>query len=108
MQHRGEIIKKAVYESGMPISQLALRLNRSRRWVYLMFENQNVSIDVVLAIGKVINYDFSFEIYELRKNVVQEERSAYPENTTTSEYWKAKYINLLEEYNTLLKNLKND
>ena len=61
-----------------------------------------------MCLNTVINYDFSSEIYELRKNVVQEERSAYPENTTTSEYWKAKYINLLEEYNTLLKNLKND
>lgn len=107
MKHRGEIIKKAVYESGMPISQLALRLNRSRRWVYLMFENQNVSIDLVLAIGKIINFDFSSEIKEIRNNLIQEATTPYPDPDESHEYWKNKYIQLLEEYTALLKNTGN-
>lgn len=107
MKHRGEIIKKAVYESGMPISQLAFRLNRSRRWVYLMFENQNVSIDLVLAIGKIINFDFGSEIKEIRNNVLQEGATPYPDTDESVEYWKNKYIQLLEEYTALLKNTGN-
>ncbi len=52
MQHRGEIIKIAVYKSGFSISELAKRLGKSRRWMYLMFENNTVSLDIVLQIGK--------------------------------------------------------
>ena len=53
MQHRGEIIKEAVYKSGYPITELAKRMGKSRRWVYLLFENNTVSIDIMLQIGKI-------------------------------------------------------
>lgn len=97
MQHRGEIIKKAIYQSGYPITELAKRLSKSRRWVYLLFENNNVSLDLVLKIGSIIHYDFSNEINELKSNSFVTEKE---ENT---EYWKNKYLKLLEEYNELLK-----
>lgn len=97
MQHRGEIIKKAVYQSGFPITELAKRLNKSRRWIYLLFENNNVSLDLVLKIGTIIHYDFSNEINELKSN------SLITEKEENAEYWKNKYLKLLEEYNELLK-----
>ena len=52
MQHRGEIIKIVVYKSGFSISELAKRLGKSKRWMYLIFENNTVSLDIVLQIGK--------------------------------------------------------
>ena len=66
VQHRGEIIKNAIYQSGYSITKLAERLGKSRRWMYLLFENTNVSLDVILQIGEVIHYDFSQEIKELK------------------------------------------
>ena len=45
MQHRGEIIKEAVYKSGFPITELAKPMGKNRRWVYLLFENPTVSVD---------------------------------------------------------------
>ena len=102
MIHRGEIIKEKVYKSGFSITKLAVKLNKSRGWVYQMFENSNVSLDVALDIGKVIQYDFSKDILELRSN------DSIQNNSITSDksdlYWKDKYISLLEDYTELLKN----
>lgn len=105
MQHRGEIIKKAIYKSGYPITELAKRLDKSRRWVYLMFENNNVSLDIVLQVGKIIHYDFTEEIKEFNpyQNAVDEPSVDYQKNESQEEYWKNKYLKLLEEYNELLK-----
>jgi len=108
MQHRGEIIKKAVYESGISITKLAEKLGKSRRWVYLMFDNNNVSIDLVLQIGEILHHDFTVEINELQKHVIlNEEKQTYGLTGKDVEYWKNKYLILLEEYNQLLKDAKN-
>ena len=106
MQHRGEIIKAAVYRSGFPITELAKRLGKCRRWIYLMFENNSVSLDLVLQIGKIIHYDFASDIKELGINPKTSDHSILKiENEQESvEYWKNKYLKLLEEYNDLLKN----
>ncbi|MBP6038665.1 MAG: CRISPR-associated protein Cas4 [Flavobacterium sp.] len=100
MQHRGEIIKEAVYKSGFPITALAKRMGKSRRWVYLLFENPMVSIDTLLQIGTIIHYDFSEEIETLKPHVVNDTAISYNKEET---YWKNKYLKLLEEYNELLK-----
>jgi transcriptional regulator with XRE-family HTH domain len=100
MQHRGEIIKEAVYKSGFPITALAKRMGKSRRWVYLLFENPIVSIDTLLQIGTIIHYDFSEEIETLKPHVLNDTSINYNKEET---YWKNKYLKLLEEYNELLK-----
>lgn len=108
MEHRGEIIKNAIYLSGLPISLIAKRMGKSRRWFYLMFENQNVSLDTVLEIGKIIKYDFSIEIKEIRRYALHEPVNEYPDEENSPEYWRKKYIQLLEEHTALLKSLKRD
>lgn len=109
MQHRGEIIKEAVYKSGYPITELAKRLGKSRRWMYLMFENSNVSLDLILQIGKIIHYDFTEEIKEFNphQNTFNEPVTDFTKEELQSEYWKNKYLKLLEEYNELLKKRKD-
>ena len=103
MQHRGEIIKKAIYQSGYSITKLAERLGKSRRWVYLQFENSNVSLDLILQIGEIIHYDFSDDFNELKNksNVVNDPVNFYSNDEV--EFWKNKYLTLLEEYTELLK-----
>lgn len=106
MQHKGEIVEKAVRESGYSITKLAARLGKSRRWVYDAFQNRNLSIDVILEIGKVIFYDFSNEILELKRFKVNAQDSAqftYQVDENSVEYWKNKYLDLLEKYNRLLE-----
>ncbi len=106
MQHRGEIIKNAIYKSGYSITELAKRLGKSRRWMYLMFENNNVSLDLVLQIGEILHYNFSEEIKELHNSVLslREPITDYVKEENSPDYWKNKYLELLEEYTALLKN----
>lgn len=105
MEHRGEIVKEAVYKSGYPITELAKRLSKSRRWIYLMFENANLSLDTILQIGKIIHYDFKDEIKEFNsnQNAINESAFDYQNEQSEAEYWKNRYLKLLEEYNELLK-----
>jgi hypothetical protein len=54
----------------------------------------------VLQIGKIIHHDFSSEIKELKNAVLlQNEESDV-------DFWKNKYLKLLEEYTDLLKATK--
>ena len=111
VQHRAEIIKNAIYQSGYSITKLAERLGKSRRWMYLLFENTNVSLDVILQIGEIIHYDFSQEIKELKSTsqIVNDNLSPYGSATQKDvEYWKNKYLSLLEEYNQLLKEMRGN
>lgn len=105
MLHRGEIIEKAIRESGYSITTVAQRLGKSRRWMYLLFENPAVSIDLILQIGKIIYHDFSLEFPEIihRKMVANEPENKGYSNNDEVAFWKEKYFTLLEEYNTLLK-----
>ena len=109
MQHKGEILEKAVRDSGMPLTKLTQRLKKSRRWIYNAFENPNVTIDYILEIGKIIHHDFSDDIIELKKyrNMAAalhlEENQDDSESNKSVEYWKNKYLNLLEKYNLLLE-----
>lgn len=111
MQHKGEIVEKAVRASGYPITKLAAKLGKSRRWMYHVFENANVPIDHILDIGKIIHHDFFPEINELKgssRNVSEDGRLGYTSEEDDPAYWKNKYFNLLEEYHTLRKKLMED
>jgi predicted transcriptional regulator len=105
MQHRGEIVELAVRQSGYSLTKLTQRLGKSRRWIYHAFENPILSIDVVLEISKIIHHDFSDEITELKRlnsGVEEQNGNPYIENETP-DYWKNKYLVLLEKYNVLLE-----
>ncbi|MFT6982403.1 MAG: putative transcriptional regulator [Crocinitomicaceae bacterium] len=110
MVHRGEIIKKIVHESGYSITTLAKRLNKSRRWVYYIFEKPNVSLDVVLQIGKILHHDFSLEmkgvtLYSMQNQEAQTvaDRRAFNSEKEEIQHWKEQYYSLLEKYNDLLE-----
>ncbi|TNE54610.1 MAG: hypothetical protein EP338_07260 [Bacteroidetes bacterium] len=104
MQHRGKIIEKAIRRSGVPISRVAAQIGKSRRWLYLMFENEHAPLDYVFLIGRVIEHDFTKELVELKYMV---DRFDFQKEKVDSEqdylYWKVKYYELLEETYQLLR-----
>lgn len=93
--HRGQIVKKAVYDSGMNISELSRRIGKSRRFIYIMFDKEDMPLHYIREIGKAIQYDF-FED-------TKKENTDLPHLYQKEQYWKDKYLNLLEEHNNLLK-----
>lgn len=104
MQHRGEIIEKAVRESGVSISIVAKRLNKSRQYIYNIFSAPDVNPDVILKIGKIFGYNFTSEIDIFQ--IVEEPEIKYTKLNKEVLYWKNKYIDLLEKYNKLLEKSK--
>jgi len=109
MQHKGESVERAIRQSGYSITNLAVKLGKSRRWMYHVFENPNVPVELILKIGKIIHYDFSGEIKELKNysekgndTLISEPAKNYNEQKMETENWKNKYLELLEKYNELL------
>jgi hypothetical protein len=102
MQHRGEILQKAVRRSGIPLSKVARGVGKSRTWLYNQFDNKDVPLDILLEIGKLIHHDFSVEIDAFNRisGRVDEDEEEY--RAGTAEYWKNKYLTLLEQFNLLL------
>lgn len=107
MQHRGEILKKAIDESGMPKTRIHRLMGISRKTLYNKFSEPDVPLEFLMKMGRVIHHDFSHEIPELKKiDPIMNDSSANPVYYTDAEYWKNKYLALLEEYNALLKESK--
>lgn len=109
MQHKGEVIENAVRESGYSITRLADKLGKSRRWVYQIFEKPNVSMEYILLIGRAIHHDFSNDIKGLKEYRQSTQADTWHDPSgefftdgEKAEYWKNKYLILLEEYNKLL------
>ena len=92
--HRGQALKKEVYNSGIFISELARRIGKSRRFIYLMFENQDVPLHLMRSVCDAIRCDFTRAMIE-EKNKVEE--------ILSDDFWKDRYLKLLEEHNNLLK-----
>jgi hypothetical protein len=98
---KGKVIEKAVRNSGVNITLLAKKLKKSRQWVYHIFESDQVSSDVIADIGKAIHYDFSNDFKNI--HFYQGNDGMRIEHEDSADYWREKYIALLEEYNALLK-----
>jgi len=109
MLHRGEIVEKAVRESGFSLTKLAQRMGKSRKWLYDAFENPNFSIEFVLEIGKIIHHDFRldfrFELPPEDWSITEEPQGVYLSSRDEIAYWKDKYIQVLEENKRLMERL---
>ena len=101
MQHKGEIVEKAIRESGYSITKVVEKLGKSRRWIYHLFQNPNAPIDFIIDIGKIIHHDFYSEIDELKPAVGNLMSNGAPGES--AEFWKSKYYKLMEDHHELLK-----
>ncbi len=110
MTHKGEIIENAIRQSGYSITEIAKRLTISRRHLYNLFQKYNIDNETVLEIGKLINHDFSIEIKGLSTQNVEEPNEKYNSDLEKSRqevnFWRNKYITLLEEHKLLLEKTK--
>jgi DNA-binding Lrp family transcriptional regulator len=107
MMHKGEIIEKAVRESNVPVALIAKKMNISRGTIYNIFDRIEVDNDTILKIGAIIHYDFTEKLPKLKNLTIPISPQFDPQEThrlrEEVDYWKGKYIALLEEYNKLLK-----
>lgn len=69
MESRGEVVRKVIKESGLTITRIAAAIHISRTQLYDDFSNPEMSFDRILAIGRVLKYDFSRHFRELMNKV---------------------------------------
>lgn len=100
MIHEGEILEKAIRSSGVSIAFLANKTGYSRRHFYNLFNNDVIPMDLSIKVGDIINYDFSLDLKKLNKFKKFVKIQTYEE----TDFWKNKYLDLLEKYNLLLEN----
>ncbi|QNL52490.1 helix-turn-helix transcriptional regulator [Olivibacter sp. SDN3] len=110
-KHYGEIVEKVVRRNGYSISELARLANVNRRSIYNWFGQQKLKPEIIYKVGCALKYDFSSEFPELFSS--EDFQKAFinskpvPTDGLINEierinYWKDKYVDLLEEYNQLL------
>ncbi len=111
-KHYGQIIEKTIRRKNFSISELARMSRVNRRSIYNLFDQPKVKPELIYKIGCVLKHDFSNEFPELFCKDDFEEgfhtkmASPYMQDPSKEvekvNYWKDKYINLLEEYNQVL------
>lgn len=107
--HHGQTIERIIRRNGYSITELARLTNVNRRSVYNWFNQRYLKPEIIRRIGTVLNYDFSSEFPTLfSKEGNGKQHASFLKNSveeTANNYWKDKYIEVLEKYNELL--LKN-
>jgi AcrR family transcriptional regulator len=110
--HFGKIVERIVRRDHMGISEIARKLNVSRRTLYNWFNTKRLSFDIICQIGIVIEHDFSKEFpneFALRFNSSNAEKDIETHEAKDAPldaiyYWMDKYIKLLEKFNEALRN----
>jgi transcriptional regulator with XRE-family HTH domain len=108
--HYGQIVERIVRRDHMGISEIARKLNVSRRTLYNWFETKKLSLDVICQIGFVIDHDFSKEFPDAFANRINsvnvdsgfERLTGKEQPRDATYYWMDKYIKLLEKFNEVL------
>lgn len=110
-KHYGEIIERTIRRNGYSISELSRLMKVNRRSIYNWFNQAKFKSEIIFKIGCALKHDFSDEFPELFspedfQQAFNKSRS-FSDDFLASElekinYWKDKYISLLEEYNEIL------
>lgn len=116
MKHKGEIFKNAIYkycnDKGISLTALAKKAGYNQATIYRHFERDDLPNHIIIRWGKAMKYDFLVEFPDLADDLIHfhttpNKNSDLEINTREElvqkiEYWKEKYIDLLERYNKLL------
>ncbi|WP_158828634.1 helix-turn-helix domain-containing protein [Mucilaginibacter lacusdianchii] len=113
-QHYGQIVEKVIRRNGYSLTELARLTNVNRRSVYNWFNQRRLKKEIIYRIGCALKHDFSVEFPNLfsssefkyfKNNIVLLNSNEEEElKEMSDDYWKDKYIALLEKYNNLLLN----
>src|SRR6476646_1605583 len=110
--HYGQTVEYIVRKNGYSITDLAEGLGVNRRTIYNYFQNKYLKYDIIHKIGMLVRHDFSrefpgiFTSDQFEPNILSKKNQDYASNTAADdEYWKDKYIQLLEQYNHLITSI---
>jgi uncharacterized protein Usg len=107
MKSRGDIVRKAIDQSGQSKALVAKKLGIGRTKLYYKLDQPDLDYDFIIQVYKVIKRDISKDFPDLIKFVVGEPVEEYSNALNNCkeelETYKEKYIKLMEEYTQVLK-----
>jgi len=112
--HYGQIIEKRIRNSGYSIAEVARLMGVNRRSVYNWFNCEKLNTRTLERIGYVLKCDFALDFPDLFEPghfaALEQKPSVQNSNLQPltlaqvhEDYWKDKYIILLEAYKSLLQ-----
>lgn len=109
-QHKGKIVEEAIKKSGYQMKALAKKLGIARNTLYTKLKDADLEDIFITRVGNVICYNFSIDFPNLadREAAYMEESSSIYREAKSPDYVQLqeltkRYVNLLEDYNNLLK-----
>lgn len=61
-KHHGEVLAKAIRNSGYPITKIAVRVGYTRQHFYNLFSKKKINLELLYEIGKIINVNILDEL----------------------------------------------
>jgi hypothetical protein len=107
--HRGQLLESAVKASRLNIEFVAKKAGYSRPSYYKHINVKELDFHILAAYGKALKHDFTEELPEMPKYLVEEPEEEYGKPPTLKDalkqrdQWKDKYYELLEKYNKLIE-----
>ena len=102
-KHVGNLLEDAVRASEWSITALAQKLNLSRKTIYNYFENPDLEDYIVKRFEHVLHVYIVSESESA--GFINERAETYVSkgHESSSQFWKDKYLDLLEKYSALLE-----
>ena len=97
--HEGKKIENAIRSSGLSITIVAQRLGITRRTLYNYFELESIDPRLINKIEKIIHIRVSNDDHDKNGNTP----APFLSQPESAEYWRDKYIDLLEKYTQMLE-----
>jgi len=111
--HRGQILKDILKKycdaNGATLVFIAKQVGYDQSTLYKHFDREDLSFHIIRKYGKAISHDFSIEFPQMKDDyeyLTGSDEKNLPTNLKDSlekiDYWRQKYIDLLEKHNLLL------
>ena len=110
--HRGALLERVVRESGTNISKMVQRMGIARGTYYNHKNDPDLSLEQLAEYSKVLKYDFSADLPEMKRYILEEPEVPYVTPKTMEEaieqrdYWRERYFKKAEEFNKLVLEIK--
>ena len=100
MIHLGKKIKQVLEAQHLKVSEFSKKIDKSRTVIYHIFERESLDSFLLYKISKALDYNF-FSLYIEKTD--SESLKSKPHKNSGSNYYKVKYIDLLEKHSLLLE-----
>jgi hypothetical protein len=106
--HHGQLLEEAVKACRLKKEEVAAKAGYQRASYYKHIKEPDLPYHILAAYGKAIKYDFTELLPEMPKYIIEEPEGTYTSQLSQEEarkqidYWRSKYIDLLEKFNKLV------